>query len=197
MSVIRITEQERSAIVATRPRYGGERNEREREANRQVFKQIKAKYGIPSNKKIAIEIDATGNPHYLVLKDKETGRPFEDLNARRGVPVTIVDTYDTAYPPYVSPPAKPAQGYADPRVVPARASDAHLDMVAKPTHLLGAVAAGAREDAGPTLKLGSISLEDAVDLLRVEGDMCTSFATSSAVAKANVFVENGRLYFVM
>lgn len=196
MSVIRITEQERSAIVETRPRYGGERNEREREANRQVFKQIKAKYGIPSNKKIAIEIDATSNPHYLVLKDKETGRPFEDLNARRGVPVEPAARPVEDWP-YATPAAKPAQGYADPRVMPARASDAQLGQVAKPSHLLGAVAAGAREAAGPTLKLGSISLEDAVDLLRVEGDMCTSFATSSAVAKANVFVENGRLYFVM
>lgn len=178
MSVVRITDAERRSIIATRPMSGGERTPQQREDNRRVFQAIKAKYGIPSNAKIRVEVDSKNNPDYCVLKNKETGLPYEDIYNRTGTPIK-------------------APAWAEPsrvQIEKMAAAQMQASMVQK------AVAAmpPPQPKAVPqySARAGSINLEDALQLLRSEGDACDSFGTSMVVALGKVWVENGRLYFV-
>lgn len=198
MSVVRLTEQERSAILATRPAYGGERTKSQKDANIRIFKSIKDKYGIPSNKMLKVEIDKSSNPDYLVLKDKETGRPFEDIYGRSPKPVPAFAApaveRKTLSPAAAWPyPSEPGSQHYDEMTLDKKAGP-KLDVVAPQAR----VGAGYMPRAsGPELKVASISLDDARDLLRAEGDMCTSYAASTDVAQGNVYVKDGRLFFVI
>lgn len=202
MSVVRLTEQERSAILATRPAYGGERTKSQKDANIRIFKSIKDKYGIPSNKMLKVEIDKSSNPDYLVLKDKETGRPFEDIYGRSPKPVPAfaapAELPKAARPSPASEwpfPDSPGAQHSTIYEKMAATDKIKLDVVAPQSGRMGA--GYTPRASGPELKVGSISLDDARDLLRAEGDMCTSFATSTDVPQGNVYVKDGRLFFVI
>jgi hypothetical protein len=163
MSVIRITDAERRQIIATRPVHGGERSKEQRGLNRSVFQSLKSKYGIPSNHKVKVEIDSQSNPDYLVLKNKDSGVPYEDLTLRGGTPIKA-----------------PVWAEA-PRVV------LKVPAMAPPMP---------KQVLGFTARVSSINVEDALQLLRAEGDACDSFATSVDQADGKLYLKNGRLYFL-
>ena len=168
MSHVRITEAERASIIATRPRTGSERSEAQRDANRRIFAAIKSRYGVPSNHKVKVEIDAPGNPDYLVLKNKETGAPYTDLAARVARPAPVqAYPFDEAVSPR-KPVTVKVPDYPQAQTAPRM----------------------------PALKVHSINLEDALQLLRAEGDMCDSFATTTASVDGSISIKDGRLYFL-
>lgn len=165
---LRITESERAAIIATRNPYG-ERTKEQKSAQVAAFRAIKRRLGLDDDRKIKIEIDAPGNPDYLVVKDSLTGRSIPDPSATRPAPMA-------AY----QPPAPPSVKVDEP-------------VKYMPKH-------GATPQApatGPALKVASITVEDALELLRAEGDMCTSYVTTTAAVEGSVSVKDGRLYFVL
>lgn len=172
MSAIKITPDERQAILDTRPRYGGTRSRDEKAANAEVFRRIKAKYGIPSNRKLKVEIDAVYNPDFCVLKDKETGETLTQVGARASAPVR------TAAPKSLEPQAQWPYPTGSDKLDP--------------------VVAGPVPSAAPIgeFKVASINLQDALELLRAEGDMCDSHAKSTKQMTGNLMIEGGRLYFV-
>ncbi len=146
MPFIRITETDAQALRATRSSWGS-RTKSQRGSQREVFKDLKRRYGIPANLKLKVELDNRHSPDYLVLKDKRSGEALNELAAT----------------PHAQAPAAaaPAQGTS------------------------GGV------------RLGSISMDDALLLLREEGDGYDSHATATRPAPSSVFVEGDRLYFVL
>lgn len=155
MPFIRITETDASRIRATRGSWGS-RTKQQRAAQRQVFADLKRRFGIPANLKLKVELDNRHSPDYLVLKDKRSGEALNELAAT---------PHAQAAPRHPYPGT--AQGYSAPAPV------------------------------APGLRLGSISLEDALALLRADGDDNDSYAVATRAAPANVFVENDRLFFVL
>ncbi len=156
MPFIRITEADAQRIRATRSSWGS-RSKFQRGTQREVFKDLKRRYGIPAHLKLKVELDDHFSPDYLVLKDKRSGEALNELAA--------------------TPNAQPAPSYPFPgsqRAAPAPAQGT-----------VGGV------------RLGSISMDDALALLREEGDSYDSHATATRPAPSSVFVEGDRLYFVL
>lgn len=175
MSYLRITESERAAIIATRNPYG-DRTKEQKSAQVAAFRAVKARLGLDPDRKIKIEIDAPGNPNYLVVIDSATGRPIID------------------------PSAAPAARALEPKAAwpyPTGSSDlpptVKVDEPVKAAPKQGAVPPG----SGALLKVASITIEDALELLRAEGDMCTSFAATTSVVDGSVSIKDGRLFFVL
>lgn len=155
MPFIRITETDAQALRATRSSWGS-RTKSQRGSQREVFKDLKRRYGIPANLKLKVELDNRHSPDYLVLKDKRSGEALNELAA--------------------TPHAQaPAPSYPFP----------------------GAQRAAPAQGTSGGVRLGSISMDDALSLLREEGDSYDSHATATRPAPSSVFVEGDRLYFVL
>lgn len=84
-----------------------------------------------------------------------------------------------------TPAARPAPSYPFP--------GQNLQRVAPQTSGYGV---GAQNSADNGLAVGSISLEDALELLRGEADASDSYADGTKAMPTSVRVEDGRLYFV-
>ena len=80
MPFIRITETDANSIRSTKGSWGA-RSKAQRAAQRQVFADLKRRFGIPSNLKLKVELDNRNSPDYLVLKDKRSGEALNELVA--------------------------------------------------------------------------------------------------------------------
>lgn len=142
-----------------------------------IFADIKREHRIPPSQKIKFEIDDSYSSSYLVIKDATTGLAWQA-------------------PP---PPAPPMEA----RYVPPVRPTANANQVKPAMPGLGVDPANfnprpvPRETAGPTMQLGSISLDDAAGLLRIEGDTRSSFQKSVGPADNVAFVRDGRLFFIL
>lgn len=163
-----------------------------------IFAEIRSMYGISKNTKLKVEIDAVASPGYCVLKDSNTGlfvgnRPTfsgpSDGNANDRVPAVRVPA------PAMAEKAK--NEWQNPAVLGPGSSVKPAIGGMTQERGFAARAPIVSADNGPTLKLGSISLDDALRLLRTDGDVSDSFAASSGSATAPVFLKDERLYFVL
>lgn len=191
-----ITEAQAQALRAARD-IPSERDRKRRKAA--IFAEIKSTLKIPSSQKIKMEIDSKTSPYYCALKDGTTGdllqpampaysgaRVIESLAQPKAEPV-----FEAAWPyPSAVKAGTPA------KVASAVKPNPGFDRVASQDHRMGNTAQ-ARDTASVMLKLGSISLEDALRLLRADGDMADSYASASGEASAELFVKNDRLFFVL
>lgn len=153
-----------------------------------IFAEIKSAARIPSSTKIKLEIDDRSNAHYGALKDADTGLLIEPAapayagtsggaNAR-----PIEPKYP--FPTDVKPQAAPVKEAAWATKVAPMAPKAPM-------------ATGGEAAEAVRLQLGSISLDDAVSLLRVEADTRDTYATTTDFASAQAFVKGDRLFFVL
>lgn len=192
-----ITEAQAQALRNTREIYS-ERDRKRRKAA--IFSEIKASLKIPSSQKIKIEIDDRNSAYYCALKDGNTGNLLQPLALPFSGPRVIEPlNAPTSKPVYAAKEAWPFPGTIA-AGTPAKATPVKpnpgLDRVAPADHRFGSPAQ-AVDAASVVLKLGSISVDDALKLLRIEGDTSDSFASSSGEATAAVFVKNDRLFFVL
>lgn len=81
MAIAKLTPTQAATLIAARGAY----NRKAIKAD--IFAQAKAAFGIPSDVKVKVEVDETGDPDYLVLKNKHTGATF-----------TVPDTNPTPVP---------------------------------------------------------------------------------------------------
>ena len=164
-----------------------------------MFAQIKALHGIPKDRKIKFEIDNRESPSYCVIKDGVTGLPLDTLakggarevqkyapapwghaeSDRAGTPAAKEEAAAPSYPfPQAKPGVKPA--------IHGLGLDAGFPNKAQPA-----------DPNAPKLKVGSISIQDLLEMLRLDGDTRDSFAHSEDTAHAEVYVKGDRIYYVL
>lgn len=189
-----ITETQAQALREARDIYS-ERDRKRRKAA--IFAEIKSSLKIPSSQKIKIEIDDRKAAYYCALKDGTTGNLLHPaMPAYSGA--RVIESLSA--PVYAAKAEAPEANWPFPGKTaagtPAVKPNPGLDRVATQDHRYGNTAQ-AKDTASVVLKLGSISVDDALKLLRIEGDTSDSFASSSGEATAAVFVKNDRLFFVL
>lgn len=180
--MLQITPAQAAAIIATRDTYDEKTRKRRKAA---IFAQIKAEHGLRSTQKIKFEIDNPNSPDYLVIKDGETGLRLQS-------PKPLAPPKREASYPFPGGEKAQAGTPAKSLVKPA-IRGLTLDE-SMPHQVQGGHAVAA--DAYVRLKLGSVSLDDLLELLRAEGETIGSFATSEDHAPNSVFVRGDRLFFV-
>jgi hypothetical protein len=192
-----ITEAQAQALREARDIYS-ERDRKRRKAA--IFADIKSSLKIPTSQRIKVEIDAKGAAYYCALKDPDTNELLQPAmppySGARKLEKLVAPTYADAAP---TPKAKPEWAFPDGKQAgsPAVKPNPGLDRVSSTDHRMGGAHAVAADAAGPRLKLGSIAIEDALRLLRVEADATGSYASAEGYADAAVFVKNDRLFFVL
>lgn len=195
-----ITEAQAQALRDARSIYSEKDRKRRKAA---LFADIKSSLKIPPSQKIKMEIDNKASPYYCAIKDGETGallhpqmpaysgaRVIESLPQPTNEAAKAATVFEASWPFPGQASAGTLAKTAAPKPNPG------FSTVAAQDHRMGNTAQ-ARDTASVLLKLGSISMEDALRLLRADGDMSDSFASATGEASAELFMKNDRLFFVL